>query len=117
MNTHTNSNAQSVYLGIQAVWLLLGFIEVLLAFRFILKLLAANTTAAFTNAMYTLTDVLVAPFTSVFRTSYGAGSTFEWTTLLAAIVYFAIAAGIINLFLMGEDVTTREANIRLRNQE
>ncbi len=117
MHTNTASNARSVYFGTQFVWLVLGFIEVLLAFRFVLKLLAANATATFTQFMYTLTDILVMPFTAVFRTSYPAGSTFEWTTVLAGIVYFAIAAGIINLFMMGEDISTREANIRLRNQE
>lgn len=117
MNTLKNSNARFVYSSTQIVWFLLSFIEVLLAFRVILKLLAANTTAAFTHLIYMVTDILVAPFVAVFRTSYAAGSTFEWTTILAAIVYFAIAAGIINLFLIGEDVTVREANIRLRNQE
>lgn len=117
METYNSSNARSVYFSTQTVWFIFGVIEVLLALRFILKLLAANTTALFTSIIYTLTDVLVVPFIAVFRTTYAAGSTFEWTTVLAAIIYFMIAAGIVSLLMMGENITTPEANIRLRNQE
>ena len=105
-----------MYFGTQVVWFLIGFVEIMLAFRLVMKLLAANTTATFTSVIYTFTDALVYPFTTVFGTTYAAGSVFEWTTLLAAVVYFAIAAGIVSLFLMGEDVTPREASARLRNQ-
>lgn len=115
MATYNSSNARSVYFSTQTVWFILSIVEVLLALRFILKLLAANATAFFTSVIYTLTDVLVAPVVAVFKTTYAAGNVFEWTTLLAAIVYFAIAAGIVSLFLMGETDTAPEANIRLRN--
>lgn len=117
MANFNSSNARSVYFSTQTVWFILGVVEVLLALRFLLKLLAANTTAVFTNFIYTATNLLVAPFIAVFRTTYTAGNIFEWTTLLAAVIYFAIAAGIVSLLLMGEDITTPEANIRLRNQE
>ncbi len=117
MATYTSQNAQSVYFGTQIVWFIIGAVEILLTFRFLLKMLSADGAAAFTNVIYTLTDLLVSPFTAVFNVTYAAGSTFEWTTILAALVYFVIGAGIINLFLMGESVTTPEASARLRNQE
>lgn len=115
MTTYSSPNAPSVYFGTQIVWFIVGAIEILLALRFVLKLLAANGSATFTNVIYSLTDILVAPFTAVFSVTYAAGTIFEWTTILAAIIYFVIAAGIINLFLMGEDIGTPEASARLRN--
>jgi len=70
------------------VWYILGLIEVLLAFRFVLKLLAANPTAGFSSFIYGVTYVFAAPFVSVFRLTQVAGSIFEWTTLLAMFVYW-----------------------------
>jgi hypothetical protein len=96
----------------------LGIIEVLLAFRFILKLLGANAAAGFTSFIYNVTYIFAAPFLSVFRsTRIVEGSVFEWTTLLAMLVYWMIALGIIKLFLMGRTVSTPEAAARLDNQE
>jgi hypothetical protein len=46
-----------------------------------------------------------------------SGSIFEWTTLLAMLVYWMLAIGIINLFLMGKTVSTPEAAVKLDAQE
>jgi len=45
------------------------------------------------------------------------GSVFEWTTLLAMLVYWIIALAIIKLFLMGKTVSTLEAAAKLDDQE
>jgi hypothetical protein len=45
------------------------------------------------------------------------GSIFEWSTLLAMLVYWVIAIGIIRLFLMGKSVSTPEAAVKLEEQE
>ena len=116
MATYNASSTKVIYSGTQIVWFILGVIEVLLALRFLLKLLGAAS-APFTNFIYSITYVLVSPFIAVFRTTYAAGAVFEWTTILAGMIYALVAYGIINLFFMGLDVSTTEAAVRLREQE
>ncbi|MBX4205295.1 MAG: YggT family protein [Candidatus Doudnabacteria bacterium] len=79
------------------IWTILGIINALLAIRFILKLLAANPAAGFTNFIYAVTSPLVAPFQGVIRTSSAGGSTFEWFTLLAMVIYWLVAWAIVRL--------------------
>ncbi len=87
-----------------------------MAFRFVLKLLGANSGAGFTSFIYGVTHIFAAPFLSVFKMSKVAGSVFEWTTLLAMFVYWVLALGIIKLFLMGKTVSTPEAAVKLEEQ-
>lgn len=118
MDSSTSPSTKPLYRGTQIIWYLLGLVEILLAFRFVLKLLGANAAAGFTSLIYGITYVFTAPFLSVFRiTKVVAGSVFEWTTLLAMFVYWVIALGIIKLFLMGKTVSTPEAAAKLDNQE
>ena len=118
MNSSYSSNStKPLYRGTQIVWYVLGIIEVLMAFRFILKLLAANPTAGFTSFIYGVTYIFAAPFLTVFRFSQLAGSIFEWTTLLAMFVYLVVAWGIIKLLLIGKTVSTPEAAAKLNKQE
>lgn len=117
MSTYNSVSTKPIYFGTQIIWFIFGAIEILLALRFVMKLLGANPLATFTDALYTITNVFVSPFTAVFRVTYQSGSIFEWTTLLAAFIYAVIAYGILNLLLMGQDVSTVEAAMRLRNQE
>jgi hypothetical protein len=116
-SSYNSSSTKPLYRGTQIVWYILGLIEVLLAFRFVLKLLGANSAAGFTSFIYGVTYVFAAPFLNVFRITQVAGSLFEWTTLLAMLVYWMIALGIIKLFLMGKTVSTPEAAAKLNNQE
>ena len=118
MDSSFNSpTTKPLYRGTQIVWYILGLIEVLLLFRFILKLLSANPGAIFTNFIYGVTYIFAVPFSSVFHITNVLGSIFEWTTLLAMLVYWIIAMGIIKLFLMGKTVSTPEAAVKLNNQE
>jgi hypothetical protein len=117
MSTYNSASTKPIYFSTQIVWFIFGAIEIVLALRFILKLLGANPLASFTDVIYSLSNFLVSPFVAVFRTSYQSGSIFEWTTLLAAFIYALIAYGIINLLLMGQNVSTAEAADRLREQE
>ena len=91
--------------------------EVLLLFRFVLKLLAANSGAAFTGFIYAVSGFLVTPFVSVFRVTYIEGSVFEWTTLLAILVYWVVALGVSKLLVMGKTVSTPEAAVKLNREE
>ena len=117
MDSFDSPTTKPLYRGTQIVWYVLGLIEVLLAFRFVLKLLAANPDAGFSYFIYTVTHVFAAPFLSVFWITQVAGSVIEWTTLLAMLVYWVLAFGIIKLFLMGKTVSTPEAAVKLDKQE
>jgi len=114
---HTSSSTKPLYRGTQIVWYILGILEVLLAFRLVLKLLGANSAAGFTKFIYGATHVFVAPFNNVFSISTVQGSIFEWTTLLAMGVYWLVASGIIRLFLISKTVSTGEAAAKLNSQE
>lgn len=117
-SSYTSSSTKPLYRGTQIVWYILGIVEVLLAFRFILKLLGANAGAGFTSFVYGITYVFATPFLTVFRSSQIiAGSIFEWTTLLAMVVYWIVAMGIVQLFLMGRTVSTPEAAVKLNREE
>ena len=116
MDASTSSTTAPLYRGTQVVWYLLGLVEALLAFRFVLKLLGANAGAGFTDFIYGASQFLVAPFVAVFRVSRVQGSAFEWTTLLAMFVYWVIAWGIVKLFVMGKPVSTPEAAVKLDRQ-
>lgn len=117
MDSSHSPSTKPLYRGTQIVWYLLGLVEILLAFRFVLKLLGANPEAGFSSFIYGVTYVLAAPFLSVFRITHVAGSVVEWTTLLAMLVYWVLAIGIIRLFLMGKTVSTPEAAVKLDAQE
>lgn len=65
----------------------IGLVEVLLGFRFIFMLLAANSTAQFSSWVYASTDTLVAPFQGVFPSFGAAQFTLELGTVLAMVVY------------------------------
>lgn len=116
-SSYSSPTTKPLYRGIQIVWYILGLLEVLLAFRFILKLLAANPSAGFSNAVYNISHPFTAPFLTVFHMTQVEGSVFEWTTLLAMLVYLLIAWGIVKLFSMSKTVSTPEAAAELDKKD
>lgn len=114
--TYADARTRPLYRGTQVVWYILGILEVLLGFRFVLRLLAANPGAGFTNFIYSVSHPFVAPFMAVFNTTQVAGSAFEWTTLLAMVVYWLVAIGIVRLLLIGKPVSRGEAAYKLEHQ-
>jgi len=117
VDSYNSPSTKPLYRGTQIVWYILGLLEVILAFRFVLKLFGANPAAGFTSFIYGITYPFAAPFLSVFKITDVNGSIFEWTTLLAMLVYWLIAWGIVKLFLMGKTVSTPEAAAKLDNQD
>ncbi len=115
-SSYTSPTTKPLYRGTQIVWYILGLLEALLAFRFILKLLGANPAAGFTSFIYGTTHFFVAPFLNVFRISRVEGSIFEWTTLLAMLVYWLVALAIIKLFFISKSVSTPEAAAKLEDE-
>ena len=81
----------------QVIWYILGFVEVLLVFRTILKILGANPFAGFASLIYAITTPLVAPFNGILSISVTGNSVIEWSTIIAAIVYLCIAGGLVYL--------------------
>ena len=85
---------------IQAIWLVVGFLEIMLAIRFLLRLLAANPENPFAVFTYGLTGPLVWPFVTLFGTPQAGGSVFEWYTIFAMIVYWLLAWLLTRLILL-----------------
>jgi hypothetical protein len=81
---------------IQIVWWVVGFIDVLIALRFLLKMFGANP-APFVRFMYDLTWPLVAPFHGIFNTDQVGRSVFEAESLVAIVIYTLIGWGIVSL--------------------
>ena len=81
---------------IQAIWWIVGFIDVLIAIRFLLKLFGANP-APFVRFMYDLTWPLVAPFHGIFNTAQEGRSILEPESLVAMAIYTLIGWGIVSL--------------------
>jgi hypothetical protein len=116
MDSYNSPTTKPLYRGTQIVWYVLGLLEVLLAFRFFLRLLAANPSAGFSNFIYSVSYPFAAPFLNVFHITQVQGSVLEWTTLLAMLVYWLIAWGIIKLFFMSKSVSTPEAAEKMDNE-
>lgn len=79
------------------VWYILAVIEIILGFRMTLKALGANPLSGFANLIYTISDPLALPFRGILGTSFGQGTVFEWSTIIAAIVYLCLAWGLVYL--------------------
>ena len=86
-----------MFLGI--MYAFLGVIEAILGLRFIFRLVGANPASQFVELIYNLSTPLVAPFAGIFgqsATVTGEGlvarSIFDWTTLIAMLIYGIIAA-------------------------
>ncbi|RTK95079.1 YggT family protein [Candidatus Saccharibacteria bacterium] len=97
---------QPVNIAARVVSIVVGIINGLLAIRFILMLLGANTGNAFASLIYNLTRPLVAPFFGLFsyQPTYGS-MRFEYETLVAIVVYSLLAWVAIRLLNLGSDRT------------
>lgn len=99
-----------IFRAYQIIWYIAGVIEVLLGFRMTLKALGANPFSGFTNLIYALSDPLALPFRGIFgiTTVPQESALFEWSTLVAALVYALIAYGLVQLIQMIKPVSPQE---------
>lgn len=116
-NQPTPQETKNLFLATRILWYVFYVIEVLLGFRFILKLLGANPGAGFTDIIYTLSSVPLAPFRFVFSPNAVGGSVVEWSTILAMLVYWVLVWGIVKLVLMGRTVDTYRAKDAIEKQD
>ncbi len=94
---HTEVRAPIEAVMSRVVWFVFGVIEVLIAIRFVLKLLGANPEAGFVRMVHGVSGVFMAPFDTIFGTQRVAGAVFEWSALVAIAIYALIAWGIVAL--------------------
>jgi uncharacterized protein YggT (Ycf19 family) len=84
------------YRVIQVIWWVVGFIDTLIAIRFLLKLFGANP-APFVRFIYDVTWPLVAPFHGIFNTNQVGRTVLEPESLVAIAIYTLIGWGIVSL--------------------
>lgn len=86
------------------VYYIWGILEVLLAFRLMLKLFGANPNSGFVSFIYSITQVFLAPFTAIFSNTTTHGfetrAVLEPSTIIAMIVYALVAWGIVKLIII-----------------
>lgn len=83
-----------------------GFIEALLVLRFVFRLVGANPGNTFVNWVYDWSTPLAAPFAGIFGQDAtvvsGQGvvaqSVFDWTALIALVVYGLVGGILLRLF-------------------
>ena len=98
----------------QVIWYILGVIELLLAFRMTLKALGADPSSAFASLVYALSNPLALPFSGILGvTGTSQGNFFEWSTIIAAVVYAIIAIGIVELMQFIKPVSKEEVERRV----
>ncbi len=78
-----------------------SFIEVILGFRFVFKLMGANPSNVFVKGLYAFTQLFVGIFEGIFSKATTAGAEteaiFEPATLIAIVVVALIAWGVMKL--------------------
>lgn len=106
---------RTIFRTYQIIWYILAVIEILLGFRVTLKALGASQTSGFTSFVYALSDPFALPFAGILRTTINNLSVFEWSTIIAAIVYLVVAYGIVHLMQMVKPVTPKEVEQSVDN--
>lgn len=83
------------------VYYFFGALEILLAFRLVLKLAGASIVSGFVKMIYGLTGIFTWPFEGIFRRAFSQGvettSVLEPATIMALLVYAIVAWGIVKL--------------------
>lgn len=86
------------------IYFVFGIIEGLIAIRFILRLLGANSASAFGSFIYNVTAPLIAPFSGLFSDpSLGSNSVLELSSLVAIIVYALAGYALVRLLYVFAD--------------
>jgi len=75
----------------QLIWLLLGVLEVMIALRILLKLIAANPESPVVALIYGFTALFLFPFEGMTATPSAGGMVLELSSLFAMAIYALIA--------------------------
>lgn len=79
------------------VGFIVGVVDILIAARFLGKVLGASAQSAFVNFIYTVSGPLVAPFQGIFGNGGSKANSFETADLVAIAVYAVIGWGLVML--------------------
>jgi len=83
------------------IYFVMGFLEVLLALRFLFRIIGADANNGLVNFIYNFTGVFVSPFNGIFNDqSLQRGNVIEVSTLLAMAIYAILTYGIIQLLYL-----------------
>lgn len=79
------------------VGFIVGLIDIIVAARFLGKLLGASAQSAFASFIYSVSGPLVAPFQGIFGNGGSQANSFETADLVAIAVYAVIGWGLVML--------------------
>jgi len=79
------------------VGFVVGVVDILIAARFLGKVLGASTQSAFVSFINTVSGPLVAPFQGIFGNGGSKANSFETADLVAIVVYAVIGWGLVML--------------------
>jgi uncharacterized protein YggT (Ycf19 family) len=101
----------------RVVWFIFAVIEILIAIRFVLKLVGANAEAGFVQLIHGMSDPFMMPFNAILGVQRIQGATFEWSALVAIAVYALIAWGLVTLISVISPRRRSETVERVESQE
>lgn len=87
------------------IWTIIGFIEVLIGLRVLLRLIAANPGNPFVNFIYDLSGVFVNPFLGIVNDPTSGNAVLEVNSLIAMLVYLLLGWGLVRLTWLLFDLT------------
>lgn len=79
------------------VGFIVGVIDIVIAARFLGKVLGASAQSAFVSFIYTVSGPLVAPFQGIFGNGGSKANSFETADLVAIVTYAVIGWGLVML--------------------
>lgn len=101
VTTQTKAEATGSQTAEYLIYFFFGALEILLAFRLVLKIMGASTLSMFVRGIYSVTGLFILPFEGIFRRGFTQGiettSVLEPSTLVAIVVYALLAWGIVKL--------------------
>src|SRR5713226_8604784 len=79
------------------VGFIVGVVDIVIAARFLGKLLGSSSQSAFVNFIYQVSAPMVAPFKGIFGNAGSSTNSFETASLVAIAVYAVIGWGLVAL--------------------
>jgi hypothetical protein len=92
-----NEDGRYNFRAAAVVGFIVGAVDVVIAARFLGKLLGASSQSAFVNFIYQVSSPMVAPFKGIFGNSGSSTNSFETASLVAIVVYAVIGWGLVVL--------------------
>jgi hypothetical protein len=102
------STKKIIFRTYQVLWYVLGIVEILLLFRFLLRMFEANPSSPFVAFVYAISIPILLPFWGIFGNTQALGSVIEWSTIFAMFVYFVVVVLVVKFFRLVKPVTPKE---------